>query len=163
MGTFNDSALLQSSNPTHAIIDWDISGTEYAFSMIQSSSSTGFVLNLLRDPRDNENYITGTRKVEYLLNPDNSYTFYTRGVIKKTEWYMEDLTAMYYARESSFNQRHNYNMWRSFQLSLYEFVLANGGTATLETPYREIPDWGLAADVVTNIFSHVSLNLFCNP
>ena len=79
---------------------------------------------------------SGNRNFGYTLNPNGSYTFYTRGVDRLTSW---DGNFFQSSTEIPFTSSDN--LWETFQTKITQFVQNHSGDASVASKEVFRPDW----------------------
>lgn len=95
-----------------------------------------WVFSTLQTPGDLEHPVSGNRKFGFTVNPDGTYTFYTRGIDRATGFLdnaMQETTGLLFSKADQ--------LWQSFQQNLADYINANGGSAIVQPPVIERPDW----------------------
>lgn len=163
-GSVNDSALWHSSNPLNTVLSIDVPGADNAFAVVHHYTNSTLAISTMHDPRFGNLPVAGSRDIAYVQNTDGSYTFYTWGVDRVTQWLEETLYYVSLNGASSFSFSHTDAIWNSFRASLYNFVMSNGGAATLLPIETYRPNWSTVKDVVDEVeLGGDVLNYTCNP
>jgi len=142
---------MNSNNPLNAIIGIHIGSymgvSDNGSVIVSKYSNTGWTFTTIHDPLYGDHPVSGNRDFGYVENADGSYTFYTRGVDRLTNW-----TGSVLQEFNGHPFKSADRLWRSFQLNIVNYVRQHGGTALWETlsTTEEIhrPDWELVADVI---------------
>lgn len=147
----NDFNLWNSNNPLNSVIGIEIASYMGFYDngsvIVSKHSSTGWTFTTIHDPKYGDHPVSGNRDFGYVQNTDGSYTFYTRGVDRLTNFAGAALQSLKDVPFSNADQ-----LWRSFQVGIVSYVRQNGGTALWETlpTTEEIrrPDWQQIKDVI---------------
>ncbi|MBE2187541.1 MAG: hypothetical protein IAE99_12285 [Rhodothermales bacterium] len=94
-------------------------------------------------PNDGAHPVSGNRTFGYTVNGDGSYTFFTRGVDRMTNWFGNALQQSFGTPFSSADA-----LWTSAMNGIAANVRANGGTATVNAPQTYRPDWNKVKGVL---------------
>ncbi|GEM_PF-2002392 len=153
----NDEDLWNSPDPTGAIVGIDIPGPNNGSVIVSQSNSTGWTFTTINDPRFQDHPVSGNRDFGYEQNSDGSYTFFTRGVDRITNW---DATLIQWATQFPFNQADA--LWMSFQSKIATFINLNQGNAIINEPTKHRPDWSLVKQVMNGQQPLSALSTECN-
>ncbi|QIH36770.1 hypothetical protein [Sphingobacterium sp. DR205] len=153
----NDNDLWNSPNPLGAIIGIDIPGPDNGSVIVSKSTSTGWTFTTINDPKYQDHPVSGNRDFGYQQNSDGSYTFFTRGVDRITNW---DGTLLQEIAQTPFTQADI--LWSSFQGKIANFVNQNKGNATINTPLVHRPNWSLVKAVMDGQRPLSDLSTNCN-
>lgn len=153
----DDNDLWNSPNPLGAILGIDIPGPDNGSVIVSKSSSTGWTFTTINDPKYHDHPVSGNRDFGFQQNSDGSYTFFTRGVDRITNW---DGTLLQEIAQTPFTQADI--LWSSFQGKIANFVNQNQGNATINIPVTHRPDWSLVKAVMDGERPLSDLSTNCN-
>lgn len=145
----NDTNLWNSSNPLGAVIGIDIKGPDNGSVVVTKYSSSGWTFSTIYDPTYLSHPVSGHRDFGFTKNTDGSYTFYTRGVDRLTDFTGDSahkISEYFSGKSFPFSQADS--LWKSFQKKISEYVNLKGGKANTNTPQIERPDWQKVKDVL---------------
>lgn len=151
----NESVIWNSTNPLGAVLHINIPGGPGDGAVICSSYNPDqWIFSTIEVPflMFNENYagehpVSGNREFGYTTNADGSFTFYTRGVDRITD--PIDAFAAQNVLSNAFEGPDN--LWNSFKNGIYNYVVANQGSANSPTNSDNVierPDWEAVAEVL---------------
>jgi hypothetical protein len=151
----NEEIVWNSSNPLGAIIhiniplpgtggnlsdDGDVICSDYA--------SNHWIFSTIQSPKSFQHPVSGNRMFGFDKNKDGSYTFYTRGLDRITdfggsalEWFANKVNASTFSLAEP--------LWTSFQNKIKDFTNSNGGISTVLTPTIERPDFDSVKDYLS--------------
>ncbi|GAB5473329.1 MAG: hypothetical protein Mars2KO_14280 [Maribacter sp.] len=142
-------------NPLGAIIKLDISLYNGPGGNILSNDGVVMVSEFnaksywrfitLEAPYDSAHPVTGTRQFGIEELSDDSFNIYVRGVDRFSSR-LQELGSSLATLGEPFKFADN--LWRSFQEKTNEFVISNGGNASIKTPIHNRPDWDEVKDVL---------------
>lgn len=154
----DEEELWLSDNPLSSILSFQITDPVLGFnvndgSVITSDYETGspashWTFTTIKTPEDWRHPVTGNRKFGFKVNPNGTYTFYTRGVDRVTSWLdtgiQLSLNAMgkLIGREGldlAFNTADD--LWASYLDRMVAYIEANGGSATSNGSTTYWPQW----------------------
>lgn len=153
----HDEDLWNSPDPTGAIIGIDIPGPNNGSVIVSQSNPTGWTFTTINDPRYQDHPVSGNRDFGYEQNSDGSYTFFTRGVDRITNW---DISLIQAVTQFPFNQADA--LWMSFQSKIATFINLNQGNAVVNAPVKHRPDWALVKQVINGQKPISQLSTDCN-
>jgi len=139
----NDVAKWNSNDPKGAIVAIDLAGPDNGSVITSYSSTDMWTFTTIHEPMYGDHPVSGNRSFGYTANSDGSYTFYTRGTDRLTNW---DGTFAQVATGIPFDKADA--LWKSFQNGIDNFVKNNGGNAVISTPEILRPDWSVVKDVI---------------
>ncbi|MGV0980707.1 hypothetical protein [Empedobacter falsenii] len=139
----NDTDLWNSSNPLGAVIGIDIKGPDNGSVVVTKYSSSGWTFSTIYDPTYLSHPVSGHRDFGFTKNTNGSYTFYTRGVDRLTNWDGE-----FFQKFGNIPFTQADNLWKSFQNKITNYVNSKGGKANVETSQIKRPDWQTVIDVI---------------
>ena len=142
---------MNSSTSLGSILSIDMLDDGSVICIQQDSSS--WIFTTIQDPRNFAHPVSGNRAFGFYSNADGSYTFYTRGVDRMTnliEAATRDLAK--FTAEMDLLDLAN-PVWKSFQAEVSNYVAEIGGTATIETPVVERPDYDLINEFLSGQIS----------
>ncbi|WP_343524097.1 hypothetical protein [Pedobacter sp.] len=146
----DDRDLWNSNNPKGSIIALDIVGPENASVITSRSSSTGWTFTTIYEPMYGDHPVSGHRDFGYVVNPDGSYEFFTRGVDRLTNVSgdaMEFFPKVFGSTNGiPFSQADA--LWNSLQDGIKNFVDTHGGIAIKEEKQILRPQWSLVKEVI---------------
>jgi hypothetical protein len=96
-----------------------------------------FVYTTLTSPLDNNHPVSGNREFGIFGNASTGYTFYTMGVDRISDW--EFATADLVSFGAIFKGADA--LWTVMQNNMKNYINANGGNATINTPVKARPFW----------------------
>lgn len=158
----NDAALWNSSNPLNAVIAIDIKGPDNGSVIVSKYSSTGWTFTTIYDPKYGTHPVSGNRDFGYTQNANGSYTFYTRGVDRLTEFtgtIFHNATEFFHNKSYPFSQADA--LWESFQQKITNFVNTHQGQAQIVPAETERPKWQHIKDVIDGKKPLSSLSTDC--
>lgn len=134
-----------SSNPLKAAMTWNFIVAGEFLGVYLGNLNDGsvvvsefgpqhWIFSTIWTPRDLLHPVTGMRQFGYIVNDDNSYTFYTRGADRTTDH------IGYAASTLVFNTAHQ--LWLSLQGKIKEFVKRSDGDAAVEQFISTRENWG---------------------
>lgn len=107
-----------------------------------------------------EHPVSGKRDFGYTANPDGSYTFYTEGVDRLT-----DFATNFAQQQNIFPDKKPFvaadSLWKSFQTGIDNFVVHNSGSSVIQTPLTYRPDWQTVKDVLDGKVPLSTLSKLC--
>jgi hypothetical protein len=140
-GLSGESALWDSPNPLGSILTIDL--TPHDGSVITTANDNNkWIFSVIRSPLDTHHPVSGNREFGFTINPNGSYTFYTKGVDRLTQSIFADIA--YLASLANFDlMAQADNLWESFQNEIKKFVDRKGGSSTVPTIRNQgdRPDW----------------------
>lgn len=146
----DDTNLWNSSNPKNAVVAIDIGslwGTgivdDNGSVIVSKYNSSGWTFTTIHEPMYGDHPVSGNRDFGFVKNSNGSYTFYTRGVDRLTNWDADAVNAMF---DTPFDSADA--LWKSFQNKVSDFVNLNGGNAGSAQAEIHRPDWSLVKDVI---------------
>jgi hypothetical protein len=148
-GTASKGALVHISMPND--------GTVIESDYISNSNGTAFKFTTLTSPYDYNHPVSGNREFGVYPDPNNpgSYTFYTMGVDRISDW-----------KFALFNQVSNggvftgaSNLWRAMQANMISDIIAHGGQADYYPTHEFIarPDYDVVKDYLEGTISLAEL------
>lgn len=123
----NDTDLWNSDDPIGAVIAIDIKYPDNGSVIVSGTSGNKWTFTTIKEPKYKTHPVSGNRDFGYLTNPDGSYTFYTRGVDRLTNWdgeFVQDHLGGIPFKNAD-------KLWKSFQSKIYQFVEDNHGFSTV--------------------------------
>lgn len=144
-GSTDDANLWNSSSPDGVIVSLAIPGNHG--SVITSfSTNSKWTFTTIHDPLNGDHPVSGNRDFGYTANSDGSYSFYTQGVDRLTDWEMDlaqkqplqMLQPLYNADK----------LWKPFQSGINNFLQTHSGASIIQTPEIYRPDWETVWDVI---------------
>jgi hypothetical protein len=162
-GSTDDAALWNSSSPTGAIVSIAIPGspnstfTNYGSVVTSFSTNNKWTFTTIHDPLNGEHPVSGNRDFGYTTNSDGSYTFYTEGVDRLTDWE----TALLNVWPLNIPFKNADNLWESFQAGIYNFLNTHSGSSIIQTPQIHRPDWQTVMDVIVGKKPLSTLSKLC--
>jgi hypothetical protein len=142
---YNEHNLWTSDNPLGSILRFNmlaIGGLEGLDNPDDGSVITSdfqdsyWVFSTLQTPGDFGHPVSGNRRFGFTVNQDGSYTFYTRGIDRATGYLdhaMQETTGLLFSKADQ--------LWQSFQQNLADYINNNGGSAIVQPPVTERPNW----------------------
>lgn len=159
----DDTNLWNSSNPKNAVVAIDIGslwGTgildDNASVIVSKYNSSGWTFTTIHEPMYGDHPVSGNRDFGFVKNSNGSYTFYTRGVDRLTNWDADAVNAMFGTPFDSADA-----LWKSFQKKVSDFVNFNGGNAGSAQVEIHRPDWAKVKDVIDGKAPLSSLSTDC--
>jgi hypothetical protein len=147
---FDEQTLWLSNNPVDAIIHINIPVAGDGSVICSNYESDNWIFttvempyNLFLQHYDGEHPVSGHRQFGFYINPNGSYTFYTRGVDRVTAAF--DATVVENFKSEPFKAPDN--LWNSFKEGIYEYVESHGGDAVAPSNEDNAigrPDWDKA-------------------
>ncbi|NQD69659.1 hypothetical protein HP439_02845 [Sphingobacterium shayense] len=161
----DDVSLWNSSNPINAVIGIDIGGwlPDNGAVIVSNYTPTSWTFTTVNDPKFNDHPVSGNRDFGYQRNADGSFTFYTRGVDRLTNydasWIQDSELLQFMMGGSPFGQADA--LWRSFQDKISNFVNKNKGKAKIDMEQIHRPDWELLEKIIKGKASLILLSNDC--
>ncbi len=153
--TIKEDELWNSDSPLGSVIHIDIPLPAGDGSVVCSyKNHRKWRFTTISAPYDWEHPVSGTREFGYESNSDGTYTFYTRGVDRVTEWI--DKKVAENLIDNPFEKPDK--LWRSFQSGIENFINQNGGSASKDNPVIGRPNWNEVKDVLQGLKHVESLN-----
>lgn len=147
-----------SSTPKGSILALDIAGPDNASVITSYSAEDRWTFTTIHEPMYGDHPVSGNRNFGYTSNPDGSYTFYTKGVDRLTDWTGRLMESMF---SIPFDQTDK--LWTSFQSKINSYVLTHGGSAVILTPQNYRPKWNLVQEVLSGRQPLSTLSKKCPP
>ena len=140
----DDRLLWASLNPEGAIVSLHIPGDDGSvITTFDNSTQSNWIFTTIHDPYNHDHPVSGNRQFGFTLNNDGSYTFFTKGVDRLTNLsgtLLQKITGIPFNNADA--------LWTSLQNDLTNWINANNGVATIQTPVKNRPDWDLIKDVI---------------
>jgi hypothetical protein len=150
----NEGNIWNTNNPISAIIHINIPVTPFSpvpsddgDVICSSYSSKHWIFSTLQTPRSFQHPVSGNRKFGFDQNSDGSYTIYTRGLDRITNWENKMIDALLTKVNENWGQfRMADALWNSFQDKMKDYVNAQGGQATKIAPTILRPNYQSVRD-----------------
>jgi hypothetical protein len=121
----------ESSSPLKAVMTWNmkVAGSFIGYLgnlndgsvVVSEFRPQHWIFSTIWTPRDLDHPVSGNRQFGFIVNEDNSYTFYTRGADRTTNEIAYRLSTL------AFGSAHQ--LWFSLQGKITQFVNSNNGNA----------------------------------
>ncbi len=135
---YDESFNWNSVNPVGTIIYIDILGDDGSV-VVTKYNSNSWVFTTIEAPYTWDHPVSGNREFGFTSNSDGSYTFYTKGVDRFTQWLGGEFAAQFTFEGEQFTAADA--LWESFQSGIESYVNSNGGSATIQEPEFLRPSW----------------------
>lgn len=153
----NEEGLWKSSNPLGSVIAIDIKGPDNGSVIVTGYSPEKWTFSTIYDPKYDNHPVSGNRDFGYTQNNDGSFTFYTRGVDRLTDFVTTK--AQEYAN-IPFSQADS--LWKTFQNKINAFVNSHQGNSSVSSQEIYRPDWDKVKAVIDGRAPLSSLSKDCD-
>lgn len=146
-----DGATWAAADPTGAVVHIDMrfggpaANPDDGTVVVSEAANSYWIFSTLWSTGDLYHPVSGNRGFGYNVEDDGSYTFYTWGADRVTTW-IDDLAA-----ESVFAGANG--LWLSLQQGLANFVIANGGAASIGVASSDRYEWDEPTGVQPQYFA----------
>lgn len=152
----DDSALWKSNSPRGAILALDLDGPENGSVITSNTRTDNWTFTTIYEPKYGEHPVSGNREFGFVTHPDNTFTFYTRGVDRLTNW-----DATFFQNTMNIPFAAADNLWKGFQGKLESFIRLHGGESIIREPEIVRPKWSILQQVLAGKLPLSTLSKKC--
>lgn len=161
--SIDDRAKWNSNDPKGAIIKIDIPGPDNASVITSYSASDRWTFTTIHEPSFGAHPVSGNRDFGIVTNPNGTCTFYVRGVDRLTSWdiVLAQVIPDFFAKNTGIPFSNSDALWKSFQQKLKDFIISKGGSAIIQNPEIQRPDWEIVKKVLQGILPLSTISKKC--
>lgn len=149
----DDSNRWNSTDFLHSVLNIDIAGPDNGSVIVSEvNSGAGWTFTTIDEPRYGEHPVSGNREFGVVINPDGSFTIYTKGADRLTSIdgsVLESASGIPFASADG--------LWASFQ----QKINSHSGISTIGQPITERPNWSKIRDVANGVLPLSTLSRDC--